>query len=69
MLIQRTPYDKQTLPLCHTTTLNAWDRIQELRKIIESYAMAKQGQRKHFSDFIQRLIKAFQIGETDPEAR
>ena len=28
-------YDENSLSLCHTTALNVWDRIQELRKIIE----------------------------------
>ena len=28
-------YDENSLSLCHTTALNVWDRIQELRKITE----------------------------------
>ena len=51
--------------LYHTAALNAWDRIQELGKIIESYIKVKQGPRKHFSDILQSV----QIGVTDPEAR
>ena len=31
--------------------------------------MVKQGQREPFSDFLQRLIRAVQIGVNDPEAR
>ena len=27
--------DENSLSLCHTTALNVWDRIQELRKITE----------------------------------
>ena len=28
-------YVENSLTLCHTTALNVWDRIQELKKIIE----------------------------------
>ena len=62
-------YDEHTLSLCSTAALNAWDRIQELGKRIESYIRVKQGQREPFSDFLQRLTKAVQIGVTDPDAR
>ena len=36
---------------------------------MESYLRVKQGQRECFSDILQRLTKAVQIGITDPEAR
>ena len=48
---------------------NAWDSIQELGKIIESYTRVKQGQREHFSSFLQRLAKAEKLGVTVPDAR
>lgn len=38
-------YDEHTLSLCSTAALNAWIRIQELGKRIESYIRVKQGQR------------------------
>ena len=62
-------YDEQILSLCHKAALNVWDRIQDPEKWIESYTRIKQGQREPFSDFLQRLAKAVQIGITDPDAR
>ena len=50
------------------TALKAWDRIQELSNIVESYLRVKQVQKKIFSDFLQRLTKTVKIGVTDPEA-
>ena len=62
-------YDEYTLSICSTIALNAWDRIQKLRKRVESYIRFKEGQREPFSDFLHRLTKAVQIGVTDPEVR
>ena len=42
---------------------------KELRKKIGSCIRIKQGQREPFTDFLQRLTKAVQLGVTDPEAR
>ena len=50
------------------TALKAWDRILELRNIVESYLRVKQVQKKTFSDFLQRLTKTVQIGVTDSKA-
>ena len=52
-------YNKHTLSLCSTAALNAWDRIQELGKIIESHIRVKQGQREPISDFLQRLTRLY----------
>ena len=57
------------MSLFHTATLNAWSKFWELGKRIESYDRVKQGKREHFSDSLQRLTKAVQIGVTDLEAR
>ena len=53
----------------HKAVLNAWNRIQELGKRTKSYTKVKKGQREPFSDFLQILSKAVQIGETDPDAK
>ena len=50
------------MSLCLTAALNAWDSIQESGKRIESNTSVKQGQREPFSEFLQRLTKAVQIG-------
>ena len=55
--------------ICATATLRAWDRVQDSGQRVESYIRVKQGQREPFSDFLQRLTKAVQIGIPDPEAR
>ena len=34
-----------------------------------NHTRVKQGQREHFSDFLQRLTMAVQIGVADPDAR
>ena len=61
--------NEHILSLCSTADLNVWDRIQESRKRTESYLSVKHDQRETFSDFLQRLTKAVQIGVTDPVAR
>ena len=62
-------YDEEVLSLCHKAALNALNRIQDPAKRVESYTRVRQGQREPFTDFVQRLIKALDIGVTDPEAR
>ena len=63
-------YDEQILSLYHKAYLNVWDRIQELGKLIESLTRVKLVKRvKHFSDFLQTVTKAIQIGVKDPDAR
>ena len=62
-------YDENILSICATAALRAWDRVQDSGQRVESYVRVKQGQREPFSDFLQRLTKAVQIGIPDPEAR
>ena len=62
-------YDDNLLSICATAALKAWDRVQDPGQRVESYIMVKQGQREPFSDFLQILTKAVQIGIPDPEAR
>ena len=57
------------MSLCHKAVLNASDRIQELRKRIESYTSVKQDHKESFNNFLQRSTKAVQTGVTDPDAR
>ena len=64
-----TLYDENILSICAIETLRAWNRVQDTGKRIESYIRVKQGQREHFSDFLQRITKAVQIGIPDPEER
>ena len=51
------------------SSLKCLGQDSRTRKRIESYTKVKQGQRKVFSDFLQKLTKVVQIGVTDPEAR
>lgn len=62
-------YDEEVLSLCDKVALNSWDRIQELRKRIKSYTRVRQGQGEPYTDFLQRLIKAWNIEVTDPQDR
>ena len=39
------------------------------KKKIESYTRVRQGQREPFTDYLQGLSKAVQIGVTDPDTR
>lgn len=57
------------MSLCSTASLNAWDKIQELRKRTESNTKVIQGPREPFSDFLQRLTKVVERGVADPEVR
>ncbi len=61
--------DEDTLFLCTTAALRAWDRVQDPGQKTESFITIKQGQREPFSDFLQRLTKAVQIGIPDPDTR
>ena len=45
-------YDDHTLDLCHTAALNAWKRIGEIRKKIESFTKVIQGPKEAFTDFV-----------------
>ena len=62
-------YDDEVLSLCHKAALNAWDRLPEPGRKVESYTRVRQGQGEPYTDFLQRLIKALNTGITDPEAR
>ncbi|XP_049981722.1 uncharacterized protein [Alexandromys fortis] len=61
--------DENTLSICTTAALRAWDRVQDPGQRMESFVTIKQGLREPFSDFLQRLTKAVQIGIPDPDAR
>ena len=43
-------YNEYILSLCHTTTVNAWDKTQEQVRT-ESYTKVIQSSREPFSDF------------------
>lgn len=51
-------YDDHILDSCHTAALNAWYRIGEVGKKIESFIKLIQGSKETFMDFLQRLISA-----------
>ncbi|XP_049981111.1 endogenous retrovirus group K member 5 Gag polyprotein-like [Alexandromys fortis] len=61
--------DESILSICTTAALRAWDRVQDPGQRMESFVTIKQGQREPFSDFLQRLTKAVQIGIPDPDTR
>lgn len=50
-------FDEHTLLLCCTAALNAWVKIQELEKRIESYTKAIQGLKELSIDSLQRLTE------------
>ena len=62
-------YNEHILSSCSIEALNAWERIQKWEKRIELYIRVIKVLRGTFSDFLQRLTKAVQVGVTDPEAR
>ena len=62
-------YNEHSLSLCCIAALAACDKIQKLRKRIESYTKVIQRPREPFSAFLQRLNKSVQIGVADPETR
>ena len=47
-----------SLDLFCTAALNAWDRIGEMGKKIESFTKVMQGPKEAFVDFLQRLTSA-----------
>ena len=47
--------DDHTLHLCHTAALNAWGRIGEIGKKIESFTKVVQGPKEALIDFLQSL--------------
>ena len=51
------------------SNLKCLGQDSKIRKQIESYTRVEQDQREPFSDFLQRLTKAVQIGGTAPDAR
>ena len=62
-------YGEGILSQCHKADLSAWNRVQELRKIFESYPRVRQGQKETVTDTLRRLSKTLQIGVTDSEGR
>ncbi|KAL6067262.1 hypothetical protein STEG23_006100 [Scotinomys teguina] len=62
-------YDDQAIILCRMAALNAWDRIEEAGKKIESFTKVKQGPKESFTDFLQRLTSAVNRMIPDIEAR
>ena len=44
-------YDYHTLSLSHAAVLNAWDRVQEVGKRIESFTKIIQHPKETFIDF------------------
>lgn len=61
-------YDVQTLILCRTAALNAWDKVEEPGKKSESFTKVKQGPKESFTDFLQRLASAVKRMVSDSEA-
>ncbi|XP_052568117.1 endogenous retrovirus group K member 10 Gag polyprotein-like [Peromyscus californicus insignis] len=61
-------YDVQTLILCRTAALNAWDRVEEPGKKTESFTKVVQGPKESFTDFLQRLASAVKRMVPDSEA-
>ncbi|XP_052610186.1 oxidized purine nucleoside triphosphate hydrolase isoform X1 [Peromyscus californicus insignis] len=61
-------YDVQTLVLCRTAALNAWDRVEEPGKKTESFTKVIQGPKESFTDFLQRLTSAVQKMVPNSEA-
>lgn len=47
-------YDYHTLALSHAATLNAWDRVKEVRKIIEPFSKIIQYPKEIFIDFFYK---------------
>ncbi|MGE9716614.1 hypothetical protein ACQP3F_33985, partial [Escherichia coli] len=53
----------------HAATLNAWDRIGEVGRRIESFTKVIQGSKEAFRDFIRRLTTAVNRMIPSSEAR
>ena len=47
-----------TTPWVYAAALNAWDRIREIGKKIESFIKVMQGPKEAFTDFLQRMTLA-----------
>ena len=62
-------YDDHTLDLCHSATLNGWDRTVEIEEKIESFTKVIQGPMEAFMDFLQRLTSAVNRMILNSEAR
>ena len=62
-------YGEHTLDLCHMAALNAWDRIEDVGKKLESFTKVIQSPRETFTDFLQRLTSAVNRTVPDSEAR
>ena len=61
--------DDHTLALYCTTALNAWDRIGEIGKKIESFTKDIQGPKEIFTDFLKRLTLTVNRMIPNSEAR
>ena len=57
------------MDLCHAVVLNAWNRIGEIGKKIESFTKVIQGPKEAFMDFLQRLTSAVNRMIPNSEAR
>ena len=62
-------YDDHALAFCSGEVLNAWDRIGEVGKKIESFTKVIQGPKEAFMDFLQRLTSAVNRMIPNSEAR
>lgn len=51
--VQRQSTYDHTLALCHAAALNAWDRIEEVRKRTESFTKVVQGPKETFTNFFK----------------
>ena len=62
-------YSEHTFQLCRTAALNAWDRIEEVGKKLESFTRVIQSPSETFTDFLHRLTSAVNRTVRDSEAR
>ena len=49
--------------------MNAWDRIEEVGKKIESFTKVREGPKETFTDFLHRLTSAINTAIPNSEAR
>lgn len=61
--------DNNTLILCCIAALNAWNKVEELGKRIESFTKSIQDQKEVFADFLHRLTSAVNRMISDPDGR
>ena len=52
-------YDEHILSLCHKAALNAWNRIQELGKRIESYTRVKKAKENPLMTFYKDYLRLY----------